>query len=48
MRGHNGVRITHPQQLVGECKSCGAVVSLDPWRKTDRRYNVAERLFDDD
>ena len=47
MRGHKGVRIVHPQQMVGECKSCGVAVNLDPW-KTDRRYNVAERLFGDD
>jgi len=30
LRGHKGVRIMSP--LVGECKSCGAIVNLNPWR----------------
>ena len=32
LQGHKGIRITHPQQMVGECKACGAAVNLNPWR----------------
>ena len=32
LRGHKGVRIVHPQQMIGTCKSCGAAVNLNPWR----------------